>query len=61
MNEEERSKLKLNIIISVIGIIIGLFCYLLEIFVLKMSGIFWLILLIVNIIILVVNAYEYKK
>ena len=61
MNEEERSKLKLNIIISVIGIIIGLFCYLLEIFVLKMYGIFWLTLLIVNMIILVVNAYEYKK
>jgi len=61
MSEVERSKIKMNIILTIIGIIIALACFLIEILLLKMSGIFWLILLICDIAILIINVVEYKK
>ena len=61
MKEEEKSKYKFGIIIALIGVIISLICLLLEIFMLKTSPLFWIIILTCNIIILTGNIYGYKN
>lgn len=61
MKEEEKSKLKYGIIISTIGIIISLICLISELVILNKSGLFWIIILICNILILIGNLYTYKK
>ena len=61
MKEEEKSKLKYGIIISIIGIIISLICMIGEIIIFKIIPFFWIIILICNITILIGNLYEYKK
>lgn len=61
MKEEEKSKYKFNIIISLIGILISIICIIYEILILKSFPIFWIIILSCNLIILMGNIYEYKK
>ena len=59
--EREKSKYKFSIILSIIGLFICLICLILEIFIIKESMLFWIILLVCNLIILIGNLYEYKK
>lgn len=61
MKEEQRSKLKYGIIISAIGIIISLICIILETITFKNFPIFWIIILVCNLLILIGNFYTYKK
>lgn len=56
-----KSKLKFNIIISLIGILISLICLLCEMFILKGELIFWLIIFSCNLVIFISNFHEYKK
>ena len=60
MREEEKSKYLFNIIISFIGMIIGLICLMYELFILKTNGLFWMIIIICNIIIFMGNLYGYN-
>ena len=62
MNKEnEKSKYKLSIIISIIGLVICFICLILEIFIIKESMLFWIILITCNLIILIGNLYQYIK
>lgn len=61
MKEEEKSKYKFNIIISLIGIVISIICMIYEIFISKSFPMFWIIIFSCNIVILIGNIYEYKK
>lgn len=61
MKKEEKSKYKLSMIISLIGIVISIICLILEIVYLKKSIIFWIILLSCNVLIFIGNYYEYKN
>ena len=61
MKEEEKSKYKFGIIMATIGVIISIICLLLEIFMLKTSPIFWIIILVCNVTILTGNIYCYKN
>lgn len=61
MKKEEKSKYKLSMIISIIGIIISVICLVLEIIYLKNAIIFWVIILSCNILIFIGNYYQYKN
>ena len=61
MREEEKSKIRYSVIISLIGIAISLICLILELVLIKRFSVFWTIILICNILILLGNYYEYKK
>ena len=61
MKEEQKSKLKYGIIISTIGIIISLICIIFETITFKNFPLFWIIILVCNLLILIGNFYTYKK
>ena len=61
MKEEEKSKLKYGIIISIIGVVISVICMIGEIITFKKVPIFWIIILSCNLTILIGNLYAYKK
>ena len=61
MREEEKSKIKFNIIIAMIGLFISLVFLILEIFIIKRDFIFWIILSLCNFIIVIGSYYAYKK
>ena len=61
MRERRKSKYKLNIIISLIGMILCLTGIILELIILHESIIFWLILLLCNTFIFVGSLISYKR
>ena len=61
MRERKKSKYKLNLIISLIGIIICITCLILELTLLHNSVIFWVILLLCNAFIFVGSLIYYRK
>ena len=61
MKKEDKSKLKYNVIICFIGTTISLGCFILELVLIQKVSIFWIILLICNLLILLGSYYEYKK
>ena len=60
MDEEIKSKIKYSIIMSIIGISISLIFLIFEIMK-KRDIIFWLVILICNLIVLITSIVSYKK
>lgn len=61
MREEEKSKIKYNVIICFICTMISLIFIILELLIMKRNSIFWIIIFISNLLILLGNYYAYKK
>ena len=61
MKKEEKSKLKFNIILSLIGLLISLIFLILEILIIKQGLMFWIAIAGCNLLIFLGNYYEYKK